>query len=62
MDGISGPRTDEAVRGFQQALSLNVPSVAVDGMVGPVTWRPLDRHLTSTRTTRQEAEMMVEAE
>jgi peptidoglycan hydrolase-like protein with peptidoglycan-binding domain len=41
VDGIFGPRTDEAVRGFQQALSLNVPSVSVDGIVGPVTWRAL---------------------
>jgi peptidoglycan hydrolase-like protein with peptidoglycan-binding domain len=41
VDGIFGPRTNEAVRGFQQALSLDVPSVAVDGIVGPVTWRAL---------------------
>ncbi|MDF2742870.1 MAG: pdcA, partial [Actinomycetia bacterium] len=32
VDGIFGPRTDEAVREFQQALSLDVPSVAVDGI------------------------------
>ena len=41
VDGIFGPQTDGAVRGFQQALSLDVPSVAVDGIVGPVTWRAL---------------------
>ena len=41
VDGIFGPRTDAAVRGFQQALSLDVPAVAVDGIVGPVTWRAL---------------------
>jgi peptidoglycan hydrolase-like protein with peptidoglycan-binding domain len=41
VDGIFGPRTDAAVRGFQQALSLDVPSVVVDGIVGPVTWRAL---------------------
>jgi len=41
VDGIFGPRTEEAVRGFQQALSLDVPSVAVDGIVGPITWRAL---------------------
>jgi peptidoglycan hydrolase-like protein with peptidoglycan-binding domain len=37
VDGIFGSQTDGAVRGFQQALSVDFPSVAVDGMVGPVT-------------------------
>ena len=41
VDGIFGPQTDGAVQGFQQAISLDVPSVAVDGIVGPVTWRAL---------------------
>jgi peptidoglycan hydrolase-like protein with peptidoglycan-binding domain len=36
IDGIFGPQTDGAVRGFQQALG-----VAVDGIVGPITWRAL---------------------
>jgi peptidoglycan hydrolase-like protein with peptidoglycan-binding domain len=36
IDGVFGPKTEAAVRGFQQALS-----VAVDGIVGPVTWRAL---------------------
>jgi peptidoglycan hydrolase-like protein with peptidoglycan-binding domain len=41
VDGIFGPKTDAAVRAFQQALHQDIPSVAVDGIVGPVTWRAL---------------------
>jgi murein L,D-transpeptidase YcbB/YkuD len=41
VDGIFGPITDAAVRGFQQALSVDIPSVKVDGIVGPVTWQAL---------------------
>jgi hypothetical protein len=29
------------VRGFQDALHQDIPSVTVDGIVGPVTWRAL---------------------
>jgi peptidoglycan hydrolase-like protein with peptidoglycan-binding domain len=36
IDGIFGALTDQAVRGFQQALA-----VTVDGIVGPLTWRAL---------------------
>jgi murein L,D-transpeptidase YcbB/YkuD len=36
VDGIFGPRTEATVRGFQDALDI-----AVDGIVGPVTWRAL---------------------
>ena len=41
IDGSFGPKTDAAVRGFQQALHTDIPSVTVDGIVGPVTWRAL---------------------
>lgn len=41
VDGIFGPDTGAAVRAFQQALHQDSPSVTVDGIVGPVTWRAL---------------------
>ena len=41
IDGIFGPKTDAAVRGFQDARHQDIPSVTVDGIVGPVTWRAL---------------------
>jgi peptidoglycan hydrolase-like protein with peptidoglycan-binding domain len=41
VDGIFGPKTEAFVRGFQQALHADDPSVAVDGIVGPVTWNAL---------------------
>ena len=36
IDGDFGPKTEAAVRAFQDALDI-----AVDGIVGPVTWRAL---------------------
>jgi peptidoglycan hydrolase-like protein with peptidoglycan-binding domain len=41
VDGIFGPQTDSTVRGFQHALSLDIPSIIPDGIVGPVTWQAL---------------------
>ena len=41
VDGRFGPLTEAAVRGFQQALHTDIPTVVVDGIVGPVTWQAL---------------------
>ncbi len=41
IDGIFGPITESLVRGFQQALHTDIPTVTVDGIVGPVTWQAL---------------------
>ncbi|GAA4964894.1 peptidoglycan-binding domain-containing protein [Actinoplanes utahensis] len=41
VDGIFGPETETAVRGFQSALHADIPSVTVDGIVGPQTWQAL---------------------
>jgi peptidoglycan hydrolase-like protein with peptidoglycan-binding domain len=36
VDGIFGPQTNHWVRGFQNAVDIDV-----DGIVGPITWRAL---------------------
>jgi peptidoglycan hydrolase-like protein with peptidoglycan-binding domain len=41
VDGIFGPKTDQAVRLAQKQLSQDHPEVVVDGIVGPITWRAL---------------------
>ena len=41
VDGIFGPKTAAAVKAFQQAMSIQVPGFAVDGIIGPQTWRAL---------------------
>jgi peptidoglycan hydrolase-like protein with peptidoglycan-binding domain len=41
VDGIFGPQTDAAVRAFQDAIRRDVPSMTVDGLVGPMTWQAL---------------------
>ena len=41
VDGYFGPRTEAAVRGFQQAVGDEVPGLAIDGVVGPRTWQAL---------------------
>jgi len=40
----SGPTTDAAVRGLQQAVHADVPSVTVDGIVGPSPGRRGERN------------------
>jgi peptidoglycan hydrolase-like protein with peptidoglycan-binding domain len=42
VDGIFGPKTGSWVRGFQDALGI-----AVDGIVGPITWRAMVTGLLS---------------
>lgn len=42
VDGIFGPKTDQWVRGFQDAVGT-----AVDGIVGPITWRAMVTGLLS---------------
>ena len=41
VDGEFGPVTEAAVRAFQQVLATDIPSVIVDGIVGPITWQAL---------------------
>ncbi|BBH69516.1 hypothetical protein ACTI_62010 [Actinoplanes sp. OR16] len=41
VDGVFGAETEAAVRGFQEAIHADVPSMAVDGIVGPMTWQAL---------------------
>ena len=40
IDGIFGPLTEAAVADFS-GPPTDIPSVAVDGIVGPVTWQAL---------------------
>jgi peptidoglycan hydrolase-like protein with peptidoglycan-binding domain len=40
VDGVFGARTEAGVREFQRLLSLQLP-FAVDGVVGPRTWKAL---------------------
>jgi peptidoglycan hydrolase-like protein with peptidoglycan-binding domain len=41
VDGLFGPRTEEVVRTFQGAVHAEVRSMAIDGIVGPMTWQAL---------------------
>jgi hypothetical protein len=41
VDGIYGPKTQAAVRGFQQGVAFDVRGFPVDGIVGPLTWQAL---------------------
>jgi len=41
LDGIFGPDLLALVRGFQESLAVDISSVVVDGIVGPVTWQAL---------------------
>jgi len=41
VDGIFGPKTQAAVRAFQQAMAHEIRGFPVDGIVGPLTWQAL---------------------
>ncbi|HXC84831.1 MAG TPA: peptidoglycan-binding domain-containing protein [Trebonia sp.] len=41
VDGVYGPKTQAAVRAFQQAMAHQVRGFSVDGIVGPQTWQAL---------------------
>lgn len=41
VDGVFGPKTQAAVRAFQQAIAHEVRGFPVDGIVGPLTWQAL---------------------
>jgi murein L,D-transpeptidase YcbB/YkuD len=41
VDGIFGPKTQAAVRAFQQAMAQEFRGFPVDGIVGPLTWQAL---------------------
>jgi peptidoglycan hydrolase-like protein with peptidoglycan-binding domain len=41
VDGVFGPVTEQFVRDFQRGVHADVPSMAIDGIVGPMTWQAL---------------------
>jgi hypothetical protein len=41
VDGIFGPKTQAAVRAFQQGVAFDVHGFPVDGIVGALTWQAL---------------------
>ena len=41
VDGIYGPKTQSAVRAFQQGVAFDVRGFPVDGITGPLTWQAL---------------------
>jgi len=41
VDGTFGAETEASVRAFQAAIHADVPSMTVDGIVGPMTWQAL---------------------
>jgi len=46
IDGKIGPKTRKAIRDFQAAKGLKV-----DGIVGPITWKELEKILASQKPT-----------
>ena len=56
LDGAFGPRTQTAVRAFQQAQAAAGRAMAVDGVIGPATWAaPRCRHRVAERSSARVA-------
>lgn len=56
VDGAYGPKTEQAVRNFQEDRGLTV-----DGICGSATWKALERFMVDYSEVREAVEKCVEA-